>query len=61
VFRSEGSKSACNICVGFADVTRASGVNLAQMLHTKFVYDVRPHSKFCHGLPFCLDTTMHGY
>jgi hypothetical protein len=35
--------SSRNICAGFADVTRASGVSLAhatQMLHAKFAYDV---------------------
>jgi hypothetical protein len=32
---SKGTVTSRNICVGFADVTRASGVNL------KFAYDVR--------------------
>jgi hypothetical protein len=56
VTRAAGAR---NICVGFADVTRASGVNLAnvtQMLRAKFAYDVRHvarvhHAKCCAHLP----------
>jgi hypothetical protein len=55
---AEGSKSniACcaprNICVGFADVTRVSGVNLAhmsRMLRAKFAYDMRHVARVHHA------------
>jgi hypothetical protein len=43
---------ARNICVGFADVMCASGVNLAhvtQMLRAKFAYDVRHAARVHHA------------